>query len=188
MTSITPSSAPEALGTAHHTLTVERITDVPELAGTRIHAEAIRNTFSGPTHVIVERRDGQFVTHHGTNVSRWWWQDQHCHIWDAARSLADLLSSRRGEHENLRYVGPGPARDVQASQVREGWYVHLGAGDPWLRVAEVRHTVSLAVMRRTGQMRPKKVVLVLEGGRTVTLSRSATVTARRAYADQGGAA
>ncbi len=160
-----------------HTITVERIADVPELHGTPLHVEA-QNTFAGPTTAIIERRDGQFVRHHGGDTSTWR-QSPGSHIFDAARDLADRLSSRRGEHEDLRYVGPGQARDVAARNVREGWYLRTGGKrGPWLRVNEVRDMVSLAEMRRTGQLRAKKRRFILEGGQTVTIAHTAPVAAR----------
>lgn len=160
-----------------HTLTVERILDVPELEGTPLRTEAERNTFSGPIRVIVERRDGAFVRHHGsdTDPNR---QSPYGHIWDSARHLAERLSGRIGEYEDLRYVGPGREQDAFAADVREGWHVRLNKRGEWLRVAEVLKHVNLATLRRTGQIRYRQVTLVLEGGQTLTLACTSSVVAR----------
>jgi hypothetical protein len=163
-----------------HTLTVERIVDVPELAGTRIYAEAIRNTFSGPRYVIVERRDGAFICDHGSDTSLRW--QAYTHIWDNARHLAEQLSGRVGEHEDLRYVGPGREGDWQAAYVRQGWYVRLSARGPWLRVTDVVRHVNLATLRRTGQVRYRRVTLTLEGGKSITRANATYLTARPACA------
>lgn len=165
-----------------HTLTVERILDVPELEGTRIRYEAETNTFSGPTWVIVERRDGQFIDDLATDTSRPPFQSPYSHMWDAARDLADMLSGRKGKNEDLRYVGPDRVGDWQAAYVREGWHVRLTERGEWLRVVEVVKHVNLATLRRTGQIRYRTVTLVLEDGRTVVRKNAAYLTARPACA------
>jgi hypothetical protein len=161
-----------------HTLTVERIVDVPELEGSRLCEIAERNDFSGPVWLFVERRDGVFVRHHGTNDHRD--LNPANHVWDNARFLAERLSWRVGEHENLRYVGPGRWGDWQAAYVREGWHVRLTERGPWLRVVEVVKHVNLATLRRSGQIRYRKVTLVLEDGKTVAKANAAYLTARPA--------
>jgi hypothetical protein len=161
-----------------HTLTVERIVDVPELEGTRIRREAETNTFSGPTWVIVERRDGQFIADHATDTSRPPFQSPYLHMWDAARDLADMLSWRKGTFEDLRYVGPAGEGDWQAAYVQEGWHVRLTARGPWQRVAKVVRHVNLATLRRTGQIRYRQVTLVLEDGKSVTRGNAAYLDAR----------
>lgn len=159
-----------------HTLTVERILDVPELEGTRLREEAEANTFSGPVWVFVERRDGRFVADHGrTDRSD---RNPYNHMWDEGRFLAETLSWRKGEHETLRYVGPGQEQDVFAADVREGWHVRLTKRGPWLRVNEVIQHVNLAYLRRTGQIRYRQVTLALENGKTITKATAATLTAR----------
>ncbi|TMS00143.1 hypothetical protein [Nonomuraea basaltis] len=159
-----------------HTLTVERILDVPELEGTRLRERAESNTFDAPVWVFVERRDGAFVCDHGTNDRRD--LNPNNHVWDNARFLAERLSGRAGEHEDLRYVGPGRDGDWQAAYVREGWHVRLTPRGEWLRVVEVVQHVNLATLRRTGQVRYRTVTLVLEDGRTVVRKNAAYLTAR----------
>ena len=159
-----------------HTLTVERILDVPELVGTRLRERAETNTFSGPVHAFVERRDGVFVCDHGSIDRRD--LNPHNHMWDNARFLAESLSWRVGEHENLRYVGPGREGDWQAAYVREGWHVRLTPRGSWLRVVEVVKHVNLATLRRTGQIRYRSVTLVLEDGKSVTRKNAAYLVAR----------
>lgn len=159
-----------------HTLTVERILDVPELEGSRLREIAERNDFSGPVWLFVERRDGVFVRHHGTNDHRD--LNPSNHVWDNARFLAERLSWRVGEHENLRYVGPGREGDWQAAYVREGWHVRLTRRGPWLRVVEVVKHVNLARLRATGQIRYRQVTLVLEDGKNVTHKNADYLDAR----------
>lgn len=155
-----------------HTLTVERIIDVPELSTSPISSDPLAQ------HVIVERRDGAYLRHHGTDMTRWWWQGPTCHIWDAARNLANLLSQRRGEHEDLRYVGPDRDGDWQAAYVREGWHVRLTERGPWVKVIGVLQHINLATLRRTGQIRYRHVTLVLEDGKSITRKNAAYLTAR----------
>ncbi|MGW4406550.1 hypothetical protein ACWEJ6_21150 [Nonomuraea sp. NPDC004702] len=159
-----------------HTLTVERILDVPELDGSLLREQAETNTFSGPVWVFVERRDGEFVRHHGTNDRRD--LNPSNHMWDNARYLAERLSWRVGEHENLRYVGPGREGDWQAGAIREGWHVRLTSRGPWLRIAEVVKHVNLAKLRSTGQIRYRQVTLVLENGQSITRKNADYLDAR----------
>ncbi|GAA2861341.1 hypothetical protein [Nonomuraea rubra] len=159
-----------------HTLTVERIMDLPELEGARLRERAETNTFSGPVWVFVERRDGVFVADHGTNDRRD--LNPNNHIWDNARYLADRLSGRVGEFEDLRYVGPGREGDWQAGAVREGWHVRLTPRGPWLRIVEVVKHINLAKLRATGQIRYRQVTLVLEDGQSITRKNATYLDAR----------
>lgn len=159
-----------------HTLTVERIVDVPELEGTRIRYEAETNTFSGPVYALVERRSGVFVTDHGSDLSRN--RPYHTPLWDYARHVAERLSGRVGQYEDLRYVGPGQEGDWQAAYVREGWHIRLTARGPWVKVVGVVQHVNLATLRRTGQIRYRQVTLLLEDGKSITRKTGAYLTAR----------
>jgi hypothetical protein len=86
-----------------HTLTVERIVDVPELVGTVLHKQATTNPFGGPVLAFIERRDGAFVACHGTNAQR---HDLHPYNdhWTNCRLLAENLAGLAGPYEDLRYV------------------------------------------------------------------------------------
>lgn len=159
-----------------HTLTVERIIDVPEMEGTRLRERAEANTFDAPVWVFVERRDGTFVCDHGTNDRRD--LNPSNHMWDNARYLTERMAGHVGEHENLRYVGPGREGDWQAGAVREGWHVRLTPRGSWLRVVEVVKHVNLAKLRATGQIRYRQVTLVLEDGKSITRKNAAYLTAR----------
>lgn len=161
-----------------HTLTIERILDVPELEGTRLREQAEINTFSGPIHVIVERRDGVFISDHCSDQCRD--RPHYTPFWDYARHVAERLSGRAGEYEDLRYVGPGQEGDWQAAYIQAGWHVRLTKRGPWLRVAERVEHVNLATLRRTGQIRYRQVTLVLGDGKSITRKNAAYFTARPA--------
>ena len=86
-----------------HTLTVERIVDVPELVGSVLHTQATTNAFGGPIFAFIERREGVFVACHGTNAQR---HDLHPYNdhWTNCRLLAENMAGLAGTYEDLRYV------------------------------------------------------------------------------------
>lgn len=86
-----------------HTLTVERIVDVPELVGTVLHKQATTNGFGGPILAFIERRDSAFIACHGTNAQR---HDLHPYNdhWTNCRLLAENMAGLAGPYEDLRYV------------------------------------------------------------------------------------
>lgn len=94
-----------------HTITVERIADIPELSGTHAASNA------AAVHAIVERVDGQFVALHATDISRWWWAELCGDIREAARQLVGRLAQRSIHHEDLRYV-PEPSPLTQAEDAK----------------------------------------------------------------------
>ena len=135
-----------------HTLTVERIVDVPELAGTVLYRQATTNAYSGPVLAFIERRDGAFVACHGTNDQR---DDLHPYNdhWTNCRLLAENLSGLAGPYEDLRYVsltvgetlpaGVAPAKQapMAPAETRTEYAIRLTAvrHGKWQTVIETVH-------------------------------------------------
>lgn len=122
--------------TPAHTITVERVGDVPELA-------PLSDLTIPWERVIVERLDGRFVCHHGAEFSISTWHGPS--IEDSARALVVKLASRR-ETADYRYAEAPATVEVDPEPVATApAYVLPSVGDnpAWER------QILAATLRRT---------------------------------------